>query len=169
MVATDSTLAPAQLASKVFDALNTRDLDSLVALSHEDSTETFLALGLTVTGKPALRAFWEQVFTAAPDARIDVLRITADEEVAWSHWNLIGTHTGGHFQGVAPTGRRIDLRGADCMEFDGGLMRHNTIFYDAATFGRQVGMLPALGSATDKAMIGAFNAVARLRGRLKRS
>lgn len=48
------------------------------------------------------------------------------------------------------------------MKLSGGLVQHSTIYYDGATFARQVGMLPAQGSAADRALIAVFNAKTRL-------
>jgi hypothetical protein len=44
----------------------------------------------------------------------------------------------------------------------------NVVYYDGATFARQIGMLPALNSAADRATLAAFNAAARVRRRVKR-
>jgi hypothetical protein len=85
-------------------------------------------------------------------------RIVADDTSAVVQWHAAGTFTGGPFQNIVPTGRRVDLRGADVMEIADGLVQHNTIYYDGATFARQIGLLPALGSRADQAMLAAFNA-----------
>jgi hydroxyacylglutathione hydrolase len=47
-----------------------------------------------------------------------------------------------------------------------GLIQSNDAFSDSMTFARQVGMMPAQGSAAEQRMIGAFNAKNRLSGRL---
>lgn len=79
------------------------------------------------------------------------------------------TFTGSPFQGIHATGRRIELRGCDVMQFEQGQLKHNTIYYDGLGFARQIGMLPREGSRADKAMTVAFNTrtgvVARLRRR----
>jgi hypothetical protein len=46
-----------------------------------------------------------------------------------------------------------------------GFPKHNTIYYDGASFARQIGMLPAQGSRVDRSVIGAFNVSTRLRRR----
>ncbi|HEV3287572.1 MAG TPA: ester cyclase, partial [Streptosporangiaceae bacterium] len=71
------------------------------------------------------------------------------------------------FQGIEPTGRRVEIRGVDVMEVAEGLVQHNTIYYDGATFARQVGLLPGLGSRADKAMLAAFNAKTTLSQRAR--
>ena len=54
--------------------------------------------------------------------------------------------TAAPFQGIEPTGRRIELRGTDCLEIDeDGKITRNTAYYDGAAFARQIGMLPAAG------------------------
>lgn len=169
MASTDTTRDAAQLAADAFAAVDSRDVDRVAALWHDDIAEEFLALGLTVNGKAALRGFFTELFTAVPDLRMEVLRITSEGDVAWIHWRMTGTHTGGPYQGIEPTGRSLDLQGADCMEFADGLLLRNTVFYDSTSFARQVGMLPPQDSAADKAMLGAFNAVTKARARLKRS
>jgi hypothetical protein len=52
------------------------------------------------------------------------------------------------------------------MEIADGLVRHNTIYYDGASFARQIGMLPRAHSMADRAMTSTFNAVIRVRHRL---
>lgn len=54
----------------------------------------------------------------------------------------------------------------DVMEIADGLVRHNTIYYDGASFARQIGMLPRAHSMADRAMTSTFNAVIRVRHRL---
>ena len=79
-------------------------------------------------------------------------------------WRATGTFTGAPFQGIEPTGRRIELRGTDCLEIDDdGKITRNTAAYDGAAFARGIGMLPPENSGAEKAMRGAFNAVTKLR------
>jgi hypothetical protein len=47
------------------------------------------------------------------------------------------------------------------MEIAGELITHNTIYYDRATFGQQIGMLPAQGSPDDRALTAVFHAKTR--------
>ena len=47
-----------------------------------------------------------------------------------------GTVSGGVFQGIEPTYKRADIRGADVMDVSDGLVRHNTIYHDGVSFAR---------------------------------
>jgi hypothetical protein len=54
------------------------------------------------------------------------------------------------------------IRGTDVMRITGGLIQHNTIYYDGAAFSRQIGMLPASGSRGERVLISAFNVRSRV-------
>ncbi len=49
-----------------------------------------------------------------------------------------------------------------------GTVASNFVVFDQMQFARQIGMLPADGSAADRAMKAAFNAKTRLLARLRR-
>jgi len=49
-------------------------------------------------------------------------------------------------------------RRVDCMQFDGGRLRHTVIHYDGAAFARNLGVWPPLGGVAEKDMKTAFNA-----------
>jgi hypothetical protein len=84
-------------------------------------------------------------------------------------WQARATFMGAPFQGIRPTGRPVQLRGLDFFEIEDGLIRRNTVFYDGASFARQIGMLPHEGSPMDRAMIALFNLKTRLVRRTRRS
>jgi steroid delta-isomerase-like uncharacterized protein len=157
---------PAEVARAIFDGVSKRELDAALELVAEDSVDDFVALG-EVRGRAAIRRFFEEMFTAFPDFDVTVDQIVADDHGAAVQWRATGTFSGGPFSGIEPTDRRVEVRGLDLMEIAGGLVRHNTIYYDGAAFARQIGLLPRADSAADKAMLSAFNAVTRARRRLR--
>ncbi|RLB58049.1 MAG: hypothetical protein DRI90_17215 [Deltaproteobacteria bacterium] len=157
--------APADLARRIIEHLNARDLAAVEALWTEDIVEDFVAVG-PFRGKPAARGFFEELFEAFPDFYLTIERVMGDDQTAVVQWRATGTFTGGPFQGVGANGKPVELRGVDCMKFEGGLMHHNTVYYDGAAFARTVGLLPAQGSGPERALFGAFNAVTAIRKRL---
>jgi steroid delta-isomerase-like uncharacterized protein len=160
-------LSPAEVAAGIFDAVQRRDLDALARLQHDDVDDDFVAVDV-YRGKPAVRAFFEELFAAIPDFTLTTERILADGEHATVQWRITGTFAGGPFLGVHATGRPVELRGIDVMHVVDGLLSDNTIYYDMLSFARQIGMLPSAGSRSDRAMTAAFNAQTGLRGRLTR-
>jgi steroid delta-isomerase-like uncharacterized protein len=157
-----------ELMQQAFEAIAAGDIDGLVPLWDERTLDVFVALGLEVVGRADLRAFFEQMFAAVPDLEFVVEEILeVDETVAVGQWHLTGTFSGGPFQGIEPTGRRLDLRGIDVMRFDGGILRRNDIYYDGLSFARQIGMLPSADSSADRGMRHAFNTLTRSRRRVR--
>ena len=69
---------------------------------------------------------------------------------------------------VRPIGLTASSPGVDVMNIKAGLIQHNTIYYDGASFARQVGLLPTKDSGADKALVRAFNARTRAAKRLRR-
>jgi len=154
--------APAQIAAASFEALQKKDLDTALSVVTEDSVDEFLAVG-TFRGHRAIRGFFEELLAAFPDFEVTVERVVGDDTVAVVQWRAGGTFSGGTFQGIEPTGNHAEIRGVDVIEYEDGKVAHNTIYYDGASFARQVGMLPRSGSALDKALLHLFNLVTVLR------
>jgi steroid delta-isomerase-like uncharacterized protein len=151
-----TTRIPADVARAAFAAVISKDPDGIIAHGAPGWVDDFVAIG-EIRGLQAIRAFFSEVFAAFPDFEISVDKIVADETSAVVQWHAVGTFTGAPFQGITPTGRRVEIRGADVMEIADGLIQHNTIYYDGATFARQIGLLPRRGSRADQALLTAFN------------
>ena len=147
---------------ETFAALDAHDLDRFRALLHPDAEDRFLAVG-TFTGREAIVAFFKEMFAAVPDARLEIRRVVAADEVATVEWTMRGTFSGGSFQGIRATGKPIEIEGVDVVEVRDGLQYRNSIYYDGASFARQIGMLPPLGSFGDRALLALFNARSRIR------
>ena len=145
-----------------FDALAARDADAAVAFWSPEGVDDILPLRI-LRGPNAIRACLHELFTAVPDMRFTVERVTADEKVAAVQWRSTGTFSSGTFEGLEPPGRRIELRGIDCLEVVDGKIVHNTGVFDGAAFARQVGLLPPEDSGTDRAIRAGFNTVTKLR------
>jgi steroid delta-isomerase-like uncharacterized protein len=160
-----TTSSPAsELMRRAFEALAARDLDALSTPWDERTLDVFVALGLEVVGRDALRDFFAEMFAAVPDLDFVVEEIhDVDESVAVGQWHLTGTFSGGPFQGIEPTGRRIEIRGIDVMRFEDGVLRRNDVYYDGLAFARQIGLLPAADSVADRGMLSAFNTLTKVK------
>ena len=155
------------LMQSALEAVAAKDLDTLQQAWHDDVDEDFVVLG-PVRGKDAASAFFTELFAAIPDMEFTVEKVmSVDENTAVGQWSMRGTFDGAPFQGIAPTGREIALRGVDIMEFEDGLLRRNTIYYDGLRFARQVGLLPSEGSAADRALLAVFNTFSKTKSRLR--
>lgn len=158
------SLSTAELARAYFSALMARDPDRMASYWHADGVEDLVPIGV-LRGPEAVRGFFAELFASIPDSEAVLERVTADERGAVTQWRLSGTFSGATFQGIRPTGRRVEVRGADCLEFEDGKIVHNTVYYDGMEFARGVGLLPGRESRAERAMLATFNAVTRVRGR----
>ena len=77
-------------------------------------------------------------------------------------WRASGTFAGdSDYQGIRPTGGRVELRGLDLFTVRDGLIAANVAFPDGLGFARQIGMLPEPGTGAETAVLRAFNAKTR--------
>ncbi|MBW2530717.1 MAG: ester cyclase [Deltaproteobacteria bacterium] len=135
----------------------------------DSSVDHFLALGRSASGPDDLEAFFRSMHAAMPDLSMDIESVVVSANRAVVQWRLRGTFDGAPFEGIEATGRRVDLRGCDCFVWDEeGLVDENTVYYDGAAFARQIGLLPQQDSAGDRAILGGFNLLTRVRKRLLR-
>jgi steroid delta-isomerase-like uncharacterized protein len=157
---------PLKVAHAIFDALGKKDLDALSGFHTDETVDDFVAIG-EIRGKTSIRQFFDELFAAFPDFEMTADRIVADRSTAVVQWHATGTFSGGKYQGIEPTGKHVETRGVDVMEITDGRVVRDTVYYDGASFGRQIGLLPRTGSGVDRAMLSAFNAVTQLRKRVR--
>jgi len=145
-----------------------RDLSDPYAYWSDDSVDHFLAAGLSVRGAAEIVGFFRGLFAAVPDWRTEIENVVDDGSgQVVVQWTGTGTFTGAPFLGLEATGRRVEIRGCDVMRLDAdGRIDSNTVYYDGAEFARQVGMLPAAGSRTERWMTSGFNALTKVRKKL---
>lgn len=157
-----------QAVTSYFAAVAARDADAMAEHWHPDGVDDLVPVGV-MRGPAGVRAFFSELFRAVPDCAMVVEKMVVDSQGAAVQWRMRGTFDGAPFQGIDPTGRRLDLRGCDVVELDDdGKLTRNVAHYDGAAFARQVGMLPSEDSGADRAMRAGFNAVTRLRAAVDR-
>jgi steroid delta-isomerase-like uncharacterized protein len=151
-------------ALSYFEAVSRRDIDAMVAHMDDGVIEDITPVGI-LRGTGEVRDFFDELFAAFPDFEFTVEQCMTNANLATVQWRAIGTFRGEPFQGVEPTGRRVEVRGCDCLEVEDGRITRNTSYYDGAAFARGLGLLPQTGSGGEKAMLAAFNAVTKVRSR----
>jgi glyoxylase-like metal-dependent hydrolase (beta-lactamase superfamily II)/predicted ester cyclase len=150
-----------EVAETYFAALARRDLDAAAACWAAGGIDRFV--GQTeAEGPEGVRAFFGELFAAIPDFAFAVERIVADGDRAAVRWNATGTFAGdASYQGIRPTGGRVELSGLDLLEVRDGLIVANEAFSDGLGLARQLGMLPQQGSGAEARVLRAFNARTR--------
>jgi steroid delta-isomerase-like uncharacterized protein len=149
-------------ARSYFEAIANRDTSAMAGHWRVDGVNDLVPIG-PLRGTDEIVAFFRELFQAVPDSEMTVTRVVAGETEAAVEWRMTGHFTGGPFQGVDPTGKRVDIRGLDLLEIEDGEIAGNTAYYDGMTFARQIGLMPPANSSAENAMKNAFNAATKLR------
>jgi steroid delta-isomerase-like uncharacterized protein len=145
--------------------VNDHDVASLKLFWVKDAVERFP--DRTCQGAEEIAAYFETLFRAIPDWRLEIVGIAAQGEDVFIQWQATGTHEG-RSMGIEPTGKRIAIDGIDHFIVRDGRMVSNFIVADQMEYARQLGMIPRDGSAADKAMKAAFNLRTKLARGLRR-
>ena len=154
---------------RYLDAWNSLDADGVAAMCAEDVVWNDPGLPGPAHGREGVRAFVRATAHAFPDFQVEELGspyISADEPRVLSRYRMTGTMLGPwEYTNLAATGHRIELLGVDEWTFDGERMSHYETYYDSLDMARQLGILPPVGSAVDRAMAGVQHLQARLQRR----
>ena len=156
------TGGPGATVRWLFDILNTHHAPTLRAVLSDTTRERFPTE--TRHGADRIVDWFEGLFAALPDLTMTIQGMAEQGETVFVRWRLTGTHTGAEFEGIAPTGKRIDLDGVDHFVLSDGVVVSNFVIFDQMQFARQLGLLPTAGSRVDIALRRGFNALLRARG-----
>ncbi|RBY90254.1 ester cyclase [Blastococcus sp. TBT05-19] len=92
-------------------------------------------------GREGFRSFFRTLTTAFPDAHLEpAVNVVDDDKIAFAY-TLTGTHRG-EFQGVAPTGERIEVRGLQIGRFENGQIVERWGSTDELGIMQQIGAAP---------------------------
>lgn len=149
----------AELLRWVFDRLNDHDIASLRRFWTPETIEYFP--DATCRGADEVARYFEDKFANIEGFHLQPVAIVVDGDDALVHWRMTGRHVG-PVLGIAGTGRSIELDGIDHFVLGEATVITNTVVFDQLSFARQVGLLPADRSATDRLLKGAFNVRTRL-------
>jgi steroid delta-isomerase-like uncharacterized protein len=83
---------------------------------------------------------------AFPDLRLTIEDIIAEGETVVARWSCRGTHNG-DLNGIAPTGKQINITGVSIARFTNGKMFEGFVNWDALGLMQQLGVVPELGKA----------------------
>src|SRR5262249_17712681 len=72
--------------------------------------------------RPQEHKFWAMARTAFPDMEFRVDLLLEIDDLVVSHWTLTGTHTGGAYYDVPPSGERVTINGTAILRLRDGLV-----------------------------------------------
>jgi predicted ester cyclase len=157
-----------QVATAYFEAIAARDLDAMVEQWAPGGIDHFYGME-DLKAPEGIKRFFAEMFATIPDFSMSVTDMVAYGNKAAVRWAASGTFDGkGRFQGVAPTGAHVEIEGMDLFTIEAGLIQENFAFTNGMELARQMGVMPPLGSAPDRAMMGAMNAKTAATARLRK-
>jgi predicted ester cyclase len=155
-------------ARAYFEAVAARDLDAMTGFYEVGGAGEIHGL-VELTAPHSYRAWFANLFAAFPDFRFEILDVVAEGEVAAVRWHASGTFDGDvRFEGMDPTGARVDLTGCDVLRIRNGKINRNDAYMNGAQMARQLGALPPTGSLPERAMLAALNLKTRIARALRR-
>ena len=126
---------------KLGELINTGDIDRLHEVFADDVVDHDPAPDQG-PGPDGFKSFFRTLKSGFPDAQVEPATIVADDEHVALAYTLTGTHEG-EFQGVAPTGRRIEVRGLQIGRFRDGKIVERWGSTDELGIMQQLGAAPA--------------------------
>jgi|HubBroStandDraft_6_1064221.scaffolds.fasta_scaffold00593_11 steroid delta-isomerase-like uncharacterized protein len=154
------------------DAWNSRQADQVLTFLAEDVEIRDDSWPKTMHGHADVREFLEALWRATPDMTFELLAgpyVIPGKPCASFHWRGRGTFTGPMDPpGFAPTGRAWEVDGVDFQEYRDGRIAKLRVVFDLMTVSRQLGVMPASGSRSERAMAAAQRGVIRVQGEYRR-
>jgi steroid delta-isomerase-like uncharacterized protein len=132
-------MTPVQVFERYADAWNRHDAAGIVAMFADGGTYMDPASSGPLTGA-AIGTYAESLWNSFPDLSFETVSLThSDQGLVSAEWLLKGTNTG-HFQGLPPTGLRVNLAGADVARIEGEKIVSLQGYFDAGAIPRALGM-----------------------------
>ena len=168
MATTSTPTDAATVGRAYFEAVGRRDLDAMTAFYEPGGTGEIYGL-VELRVPDTYRAWFGNVFQAFPDFKLEIVELVASGEKAVVRWRATATFNGSaRFEGLEPNGANVTIRGCDVLTVRDGRIQRNDAYLNGTELARQLGALPAAGSAAERAMTAALNLKTRLAGRLRR-
>lgn len=162
MPATQPSTAAGAVARAYFEAVAARDLDRMVDFYVPGGTGEIHGL-VSLTAPDTYRAWFGNLFAAFPDFRFEILDLVSEGDKAAVRWHATGTFDGtARFEGMDPTGAKVDLTGFDLLTIRNGKIQRNDAYMNGAQMAQQLGALPPAGSLPERGMLAALNLKTRL-------
>ena len=146
------------IAREYFEAISAHDLERAGAMWRPGAIDRFHGIA-DLVAPDDVRRFFKELFDAFPDWTMEVVDVAASGDRAAVRWRATGTFTGpGRFQGLPPTGARVEVEGCDMLSIEDGVITENHAYTNGTEIARQLGVLPPAGSIAERAMTAGANA-----------
>ena len=122
-------------------AWNSGDAEKVASFLTDDCVFENLGGEHVHRGKEGVKAWATGVLASIPDFKLEVKSLFVAGDWVGCEWVETGTQTGA-MGNQPPTGKSFSVRGASILELQEGKIRRETLYWDSATFLRQLGLTP---------------------------
>jgi predicted ester cyclase len=127
----------AQLLLDALEQLNAGNIDACLESIHPDLLINLAGVPQQLVGRDIWRAGVEQLRAAFPDVHMEVEDIFGEGDRVAIRNTIRGTHLG-EFQGIAPTGRPIEVMSNEIYRVENGIVVEEWVVTDNATLFAQI-------------------------------
>ena len=133
------------LLERYVELYNAGDLGGVMDLYADDAVQ--IMPDGTFEGRSVIGERLAKEFTAFPDLHHRFISFVEQDDDAFAdEWVFVGTHTGPLVlpdgTELAPTGKRVEVRGMELVELRDGKIVVNNLYYDNLAVVAQLGVLP---------------------------
>lgn len=132
---------PVDVVKRFEQAIDDRDVAALLDAFHADGTYTGAGAAATNLKGEEIGAFFGELFSALPDARLDVSTIFGAGDMVAVEWVYRGTMTGPVW-GFSASGGSCSLRGSHIIRVEGDNIRSVQAYWDNHSLFEQLGIKP---------------------------
>jgi steroid delta-isomerase-like uncharacterized protein len=122
------------------EILNKRNIDMID--THFASNYVNKTVTSTVSGLADAKKYYGAFLTGFSDIKFEVEEIFGKDDRLVKRWTFSGTHSG-EFSGIAPTGKRITVRGVSIARITDGKIAEEIDYMDDLGFMQQLGVIPS--------------------------
>jgi predicted ester cyclase len=134
-----------RIYEECFNQGNLATADELVAPDCRD-TSPGIPPGVSTTGPDTLKSVVSQLRSAFPDLHVTIDEMVAEGDIVVARTTFTGTHRG-NFQGISPTGQRVNCGAIDIVHVRGGQFVSHYGVQDGVGLLQQVGAISTPGQA----------------------
>jgi steroid delta-isomerase-like uncharacterized protein len=127
------------VAQRYFEAWTNRDADAIIAAFTEGGTYSDPVTGHKLS-REATADYAEGLWEAFPDLTFEIIsKAETGPETVAAQWVMRGMNTGS-LQGLPPTGRSVEVPGADFIQVEGDKIRSVQGYFDSRAVPEQLGL-----------------------------
>jgi predicted SnoaL-like aldol condensation-catalyzing enzyme len=120
------------------DAFNDHDLSRLSQYMRDDYIQHNPDCP---QGMGGFVGFFKQIFGAVPDFKYSIKQMIAEGDLVWMYSGVSGTHTGGGWLDVPPSGNKLDFDAVDMFRIQNGKIAEHWDVADTFKLFSQIGKI----------------------------